>query len=76
MSTCEASTCAAPNSLEVATYTEDLLGAGLSSKKRQDTSSAAYIQYDLVLEQVLAVQDGAAIALRANLILDHFLVNS
>lgn len=56
--------------------TDNLLGTSLRGKHGEDTGTAADIENDLVLEQVLVLDDGIAVRHGADLILKHLLVDA
>jgi len=57
-------------------YANDLLGTGLCRKQAQDGRSAANVEHDLVLEQVRVVDNGVAVRVCSDLVLEHLLVDS
>ena len=50
--------------------------AGLGSKHRKDPSATPNIQHGLAFEQLRIVQDGGAIRARADLVLQHLLMDT
>ncbi|KAJ8527501.1 hypothetical protein ON010_g14762 [Phytophthora cinnamomi] len=53
-----------------------MLGASLGGEHGQDAGAAAHVQHNLVLEQVLALQDGVHVRLGAHRVLEHLLMDA